>query len=85
MAVTRRRRAWLLPVVFLAGYLLAWATVLVDRQMLIEEQRRLQEEVERTRIELRIMGMVDEYNEDYGEQVEWNKEAIKPAEERTKR
>jgi len=80
MAVTARIRAWLLPVVFLAGYLLGWASVLVDRHMLIEEQRRLQDEVERARIELRIVGMVDEYNEDYGEQVEWNKEAIEPKE-----
>jgi len=76
----KRRQTWLLPLVFLAGYLLAWGTILVDRQMLIEEQHRLQEEVERARIELRIMGMVDEYNEDYGEQIEWNKEAIEPEE-----
>ena len=80
MAMTARVRAWLLPLVFLAGYLLAWASVLVDRHMLIEEQRRLQDEVEHARIELRIMGMVDEYNEDYSEQAEWNKEAIEPAE-----
>ena len=80
MAMTRRLRAWLLPLVFLAGYLFAWATIAVDRQMLIEEQRRLQEEVERARIEQRITGMVDEYNEDYSEQVEWNKEAIEPKE-----
>jgi len=72
----KRRRAWLLPLVFLAGYLFAWGTITVDRQMLIEEQRQLQEELERTRIELRIMGMVDEYIEDYRELVEWNKEAL---------
>ena len=28
----------------------------------------------------RIKRMVDEYNEDYGGQIEWNKEAIKPEE-----
>lgn len=81
MAMTARVRAWLLPVVFLAGYLLGWASVLVDRQMVMEEQRRLQGEVERARIELRITSMVDEYNEDYSEQVEWNKEAIKSPKE----
>ena len=79
--MTARVRAWLLPVVFLAGYLLGWASVLVDRQMVMEEQRRLQGEVERARIELRITSMVDEYNEDYSEQVEWNKEAIKSPKE----
>ena len=77
----RKHKAWLLPLVFLAGYLFAWGTITVDRQMLIEEQRRLQDEVKQARVELRIMGMVDEYNEDYSEQVGWNKEAIKPAEE----
>jgi len=81
MAMTRRLRAWLLPLVFLAGYLVGWANVLVDRQMLIEEQRRLKEEIEHARIELRITKMVDKYNEDYREQVEWNKEAIEPVEE----
>jgi len=75
----KKKQGWLLPLIFLAGYLLAWGTILVDRQMLIEKQRQLQEELERARIELRIMGMVDEYNEDYSEQIEWNKEAIEPA------
>jgi len=48
--------------------------------MLIEEQRRLQDEVKQVRIELKIATMIDEYNEDYGEQIEWNKEAIEPKE-----
>lgn len=76
----KKRKAWLLPLVFLLGYLFAWGTITVDRQMLIQEQEALKQKLEETKIELRITSMVDEYNEDYGEQVEWNEEAIKPVE-----
>ncbi len=72
-----RGQSWLLPLVFLLGYLFAWGMILVDRQMLIAEQRRLQDEVDRARIELKITKMIDEYNEDYVEQVEWNEGALK--------
>lgn len=72
----KTKQAWKLPVVFLIGYLFAWGTIFVDRQMLIQEQGRLQEELDSTRIELKIMTMMDEHNEDYKEQVEWNREAL---------
>lgn len=72
----KKRQAWLLPLVFLLGYLCAWAMITVDRQMLIEEQRRLQDEVKRVRIKLKIAKMIDEYNEDYGNQLEWNIKAM---------
>ena len=84
----KRRKAWLLPLVFLAGYLFAWAMILVDRQMIIDEQRRLQEEVDRTCIELKITKMrnhqitkmIDEYGDDYEEMVIWNEEVVESKE-----
>lgn len=69
-------KGWLLPLVFLAGFLSAWAMIIVDRQMLIEEQGRLQDEIDRVRIEQKVMKMIDEYNEDSLDLVEWNKEAM---------
>ena len=74
-------KGWKLPIVFLIGFLFAWGMILVDRQMIIDEQRRLQEEVDQARIELKITTMIDEYNEDYESQVEWNEEAIEPSRE----
>ena len=71
-----KKQIWILSLVFLLGYLFAWGTILIDRQMLIEEQRRLQDEVDSARIELKIMTTMDDYNEDYKEQVEWNSEAL---------
>lgn len=72
----KKRQAWRLPLVFLLGYVLAWGSILIDRQMLVEEQRRLQEELDNVRIELKITKMIDEYNEDYSDQVEWNKKVL---------
>ena len=72
----KKWRAWLLPIIFLLGYLFAWGTIFIDRQMLIQEQRRLQDEVDSARMELKITTMIDDYNEDYKEQVEWNREAL---------
>ena len=76
----KRRKAWLLPLVFLAGYLFAWGMILVDRQMLIKEQGRLQDEVDRTRIELKISTMIDEYGDDWQEMVIWNEEVVEQKE-----
>lgn len=72
----KKRQEWLLILVFLLGYMLAWGSILVDRQMLIDEHHRLKDEVKQARIELRIATMIDEYNEDYTDQVEWNKKAL---------
>lgn len=72
----KKLRPWLLPLVFLLGYLCAWGMILVDRQMLVEEQRRLKEEVKQARTELRIVTMIDEYNEDYVDLIEWNTKAL---------
>ncbi|MEE9510399.1 MAG: hypothetical protein V3V81_07895 [Candidatus Bathyarchaeia archaeon] len=76
-----KKQPWKLPIVFLSGYILAWGSILVDRQMILEEQRRLQEEIDRTRIELKVTSMIDEYNEEYTKQVEWNKKAIESPKE----
>ncbi len=74
--IKKKKQTWLLPIVFLVGYLFAWGMILLDRQMIINEQRLLQDEVDRARIELKISKMIDEYNEDYESQVEWNIEAL---------
>ena len=81
----KKRQAWLLPLVFLLGYVFAWGMILVDRQMLLEEQRRLIEEVERARIEMKILKMIDEYNEDYINQVEWNSKTLEEPDEEGKK
>jgi len=70
------KQAWKLPIVFLVGYLCGWASVLIDRQMLLDEQRQLQNEINGVRIELKLMTMMDEHNEDYKEQIEWNRKAL---------
>ena len=77
-----KKQTWKLPIVFLVGYLFAWGTILIDRQMIIEEQSRLQDEVDRIRIELKVSKMIDEYGDDYEEMIIWNKEVVvKPEEE----
>ena len=81
MAMTARYRAWLLPIVFLLGYLFAWGMILVDRQMLVEEQRQLQDEINQARIELKITKIIDEYVDDYEEMVIWSEEAVELPEE----
>lgn len=70
------KQAWKLPIVFLLGYLFAWGTILIDRQMIIDEQGSLQGEVNRTWIVLKIPAMVDAYNKSYVEFVKWNREAL---------
>jgi len=72
----KKRHPWALPVAFLLGYLFAWGTILVDRQMLIEEQRRLQEKINGAKIEMKIKVMIEEYNEDFDSQIKWNREAL---------
>jgi len=84
MAVTARYRAWLLPLVFLLGYLVAWGTVLVDRQMLIQEQQELREDLQRAKQQLQVFDAADEFGARWQEIVDWNEKAIKPKEEEGK-
>jgi len=73
----KTKQAWKLPIVFLLGYLFAWGSILPDRQMIIDEQRSLQEKVNHTWVALKIPAMIYEYNKSYVEMVNWNREAIK--------
>lgn len=75
------KRTWLLPIVFLLGYLLAWGTILVDRQMLIKEQKALRTELERTRIEMKLKEMMNDFGTDWQEIVIWNENEIEPPRE----
>jgi len=74
MAIAKRNRAWLLPLVFLAGYLFAWGNVLVDRQMIIAEQADLGRELKQVRQELKLREMVEEFGTDWQQMVIWNEE-----------
>lgn len=75
------RRGWLLPLVCLAGYLFAWGSILLDRQMIIEEQKALSRELGRVRQELKLQEMVDDFGDDWQEMVIWNEKAIAPPQE----
>lgn len=74
------RQAWALPLAFLLGFLCAWGTILVDRQMLIEEQGQLQEKATSALLELKTMKKIEQYNEDFESQVKWNREALEDPE-----
>ncbi len=70
------KQAWKLPIAFLIGYLFAWGSIFLDRQMVIEEQEALSQELERVRLELKLREMVDEFGDDWQEIVIWNEKAI---------
>ena len=76
--VMKKLRPWLLPVVWLLGYMCAWGMILVDRQMIIDSQAELQEELRRTKLQLRVFDAADEFGSRWQEIVIWNKEAVKP-------
>ena len=68
------KQAWKLPIVFLVGYLFAWGSILVDRQMIIDEQEALSQDLSRVRKELKLREMVDDFGTDWQEMVKWNEE-----------
>lgn len=68
------KQAWKLPIVFLVGYLFAWGSILLDRQMIIDEQEALSHDLERVRRELKLREMVEEFGTDWQEIVIWNEE-----------
>ena len=74
MAVAKRNRVWLLPLVFLAGYLFAWGTILVDRQMIIAEQAELRQELRQAKQQLKLRGMMQDFGTDWEQMVIWNEE-----------
>lgn len=76
------KQAWKLPIVFLIGYLFAWGSILLDRQMIIDEQEALSQDLGRVRKELKLREMVDDFGEDWQEMVIWNEETkLEPPEE----
>ena len=68
------KQAWKLPVVFLVGYLFAWGMILVDRQMIIDEQKALSQAMSRLCQELKLRKLVEEFGSDWQEMVIWNEE-----------
>lgn len=79
----KNKQSWKLPIVFLIGYMFAWGMILLDRQMLIDEQEALRQELKDTKIELKLRELVDDFSTDWQEIVIWNEEAIEtPGEEK---
>ena len=68
------KQDWKLPIVFLVGYLFAWGSILLDRQMIIDEQEALSRDLKRVRRELKLREMVEEFGTDWQEIVIWNEE-----------
>ena len=79
----KNKQSWKLTIDFLIGYLFAWGMILLDRQMLIDEQEALRQELKDTKIELKLRELVDDFSTDWQEIVIWNEEAIEtPGEEK---
>ena len=79
MAV-KKLRPWLLPLVWLLGFICAWGMILVDRQMIIDSQAELSRELRRTKLQLRVVDAAEEFGDRWREIVIWNEEAIEPEE-----
>ena len=79
MAV-KKLRPWLLPLVWLLGFICAWGMILVDRQMIIDSQAELSQELRRTKLQLKVVGAAEEFGDRWREIVIWNEEAIEPEE-----
>lgn len=77
-------KAWILPLVFLAGYLMAWGTILVDRQMIIASQGALAGELKEAKRQLRLREMMQDFGLTWEQLVIWNKENKLPPEEEIK-
>jgi len=76
-----RYKGWLLPLVFLAGYVVAWGTIVVDRQMLVAEQRALMDEIKSAKQQLQLYDQMQDFGDDWREIINWNKEAVLPPKE----
>jgi len=76
-----KKQIWMLSIAFLLGYLFAWGTILIDRQMLIQEQEALRQELDRVRVELKLQEMVEDFGDDWQEIVIWNEKAIESPKE----
>ncbi len=67
---------WLLPLMFLLGFICAWGLIMVDRQMLIQEQEELRKELQQTKVQMKLWEMVDDFGTDWQEMMIWNEEAL---------
>lgn len=72
----KKLRPWLLPLMFLLGFVCAWGMILIDRQMIIDEQEELRQEIVTVRVQMKLREMVEDFGNDWQEIVIWNKEAI---------
>jgi len=63
-----------MPLIFLLGYIVAWGTIVVDRQMVIASQRELAQQLEDTKKELHLREMIEDFGSDWQEMVIWNDE-----------
>jgi len=70
----KKKQGWTLPLVFLLGYIVAWGTIHIDRQMLVSEQKELRQALARTKQELRLQEMMEDFGQDWQEMVIWNEE-----------
>ncbi|MEE9612813.1 MAG: hypothetical protein V3W19_16290 [Desulfatiglandales bacterium] len=72
----KKLRPWLLPLMFLLGFLCAWGMILVDRQMLMDEQEELRQEIITVRVQMKLRELTDAFDYDWQQMVIWNEEAV---------
>ena len=79
----KERIAWWIAVGFLIGYLFAWGTISIDRHLILESQKALQQEitnasleVNRLREELRLKEIIEEAEFEMQKAIKWNREAL---------
>lgn len=70
----KKKQMWKMPLIFLLGYIVAWGTIVVDRQMVIASQRELAQQLEDTKKELHLREMIEDFGSDWQEMVIWNDE-----------
>jgi len=70
----KKKQSWTLPLVFLLGYIVAWATILIDRQMIISSQAELKRELQHVRQELQLREMINNFDDDWQQMLIWNEE-----------
>lgn len=78
----KEKTAWLIACGFIIGYLFAWGAISLDRHLILESQRDLQQKLNQTRQELRLKEIVDEAEYQMKKAMEWNRQTLKePLEE----
>ena len=79
----KEKTAWWIACGFLAGYLFAWGAISVDRHLILESQKALQQEItnasleaNRLREELRLKEIIEEAEFERQKAIKWNREAL---------